>query len=393
MEPVASDDSPKSEIRLHLARKLIKQLIADRIDGKSLSSTKNYIIPSKFYLFKPQIQSFGTTNISYESTSMKKSPRPTSLLQEHQFISAEKDISDSIGILGLGSVAVDDLIFATYAPPNVKTPVKHRERHFGGQAATALFAAARLGIQCTYAGVLGTDELSQAAINNMRSAGINLDYVRQDEKSHAVYALIIVDEAQRTRNIYYHSSPFAGAAIDWPPEEVLRACKVLLVDQHGIPGMTRAASIARSNGIPVVSDLETAPPGSETLFSLINHLILPDSFALSYNGMSLPSDAIKSLWTADRAAVVITCGENGCWYFDSHMPEPGHLPAFSVPVIDTTGCGDVFHDVYAVGLLEGRDLRTRVIMASAAAALKATKRGGQAGCPTRQELETFLMNR
>jgi sulfofructose kinase len=294
------------------------------------------------------------------------------------------------GILALGSVAVDDLLFASYAPPNVKTPVKRRERHFGGQAATALYAAARLGSQCAYAGMLGTDELSLSAIGNMRSAGIDLAYMGQNPQAHAVYSLIIVDNEHHTRNIYYHSSPFSGAAVDWPPEEVLRACQVLLVDQHGIAGMTRAAAVARAASIPVVSDLESAPPGSETLFNLIDHLIISDSFALAYSKKSSPAEAAAALWTPERAAVVITCGGDGCWYLEEGMAKAEYFPAYAVTVVDTTGCGDVFHGVYAAGLIEGLGLKERVRLASAAAAMKAMKRGGQAGCPDRPSLEAFL---
>jgi sulfofructose kinase len=297
------------------------------------------------------------------------------------------------GILGLGSVAVDELIFAEYAPPNRKTRVQHRERHFGGQAATALVAASRLGAACAYAGVLGPDEFSQSAIENLRASGVDLQFLQQNQDAFAVFSLIIVDEENLTRNIYYHSSPFSGAAVDWPPEDVVRACQVLLVDQHGIPGMTRAAGIARSAGIPVVSDLESAPPGSETLFSLVNHMIIPDTFALAYTGEVTPDRATAALWTSERAAVVVTCGEAGCWYRGENMDQPEHFPAYSVPVVDTTGCGDVFHGAYATGLLERMNLRDRVRLASAAAAMKATQRGGQNGCPTRLELETFLGSR
>jgi len=68
---------------------------------------------------------------------------------------------------------------------------------------------------------------------------------------------------------------------------------------------------------------------------------------------------------------------------------PGHS-VILVDVVDTTGCGDVFHGAYAAALAEGRDLADRVGFASAAAALKATRAGGQAGIPPRTVVETFL---
>ena len=85
----------------------------------------------------------------------------------------------------------------------------------------------------------------------------------------------------------------------------------------------------------------------------------------------------------------MTCGAAGSWYRDEAGP-PRHQPAFPVSVVDTTGCGDVFHGAYAAALARGLDLAARVRFAAAAAALKATRAGGQAGIPTRAATEAFL---
>ena len=87
----------------------------------------------------------------------------------------------------------------------------------------------------------------------------------------------------------------------------------------------------------------------------------------------------------------MTCGADGCWYLGGDDPQaPCHQPAMPVTVVDTTGCGDVFHGAYAAGLAKGLALPDRVRLASAAAALKATQRGGQGGIPTRSAVTRFL---
>ncbi len=53
---------------------------------------------------------------------------------------------------------------------------------------------------------------------------------------------------------------------------------------------------------------------------------------------------------------------------------------------DTTGCGDVFHGAYAAELAAGRNLDERIAVASAAAALRASK----GGFPNRANVEEFL---
>ena len=70
-----------------------------------------------------------------------------------------------------------------------------------------------------------------------------------------------------------------------------------------------------------------------------------------------------------------------------------HTPSFDVEVLDTTGCGDVFHGAYIVGQLHGWGLRETAQFASAVAALKARKLGGRAGIPTFDETIAFLRER
>ena len=67
-------------------------------------------------------------------------------------------MSIAFDILGMGCVAVDELLYVPSFPvPDTKMRVRHRERQCGGLAATALVAAARAGARCTYAGTLGDD--------------------------------------------------------------------------------------------------------------------------------------------------------------------------------------------------------------------------------------------
>jgi sulfofructose kinase len=117
--------------------------------------------------------------------------------------------------------------------------------------------------------------------------------------------------------------------------------------------------------------------------------VIHRALAVKRSGCQDPAAAAQALWGPGRQAIVVTCGAEGCWVTGDGGPA-WHQPAFSVPVIDTTGCGDVFHGAYAAALARGLNLEQRVRIASAAAALKATRRGAQAGCPTWQEVEEFL---
>jgi len=304
-----------------------------------------------------------------------------------------KTENKKIDVLGLGVVAVDDLIFVpVYPPADAKIPVSRRERHCGGLTATALVAAARLGCHCAYAGVLGEDELSKFAIERLSQEGISFSHLIRRKEARPVYANIIVDEGQKTRNIFFDLNGFVGADDALPEAQMIRSTRVLFVDHLSPKGMLRAARIAREAGIPVVADFEgSESPQFEELLEQVDHLIVSRAFATAFTGKKDPAEAAKKLWTRNRKVVVTTTGADGCWYVSESSPEsPIHHPAFPVKVVDTTGCGDVFHGAYAAGLVLGMTLSERVRVASAAAALKAVRAGGQEGIPTLTTVQAFL---
>jgi len=292
----------------------------------------------------------------------------------------------------MGAAAVDDLLYVpAYPPADGKVRVSRRERHCGGLTATALVAASRLGARCSYATTLGDDELSRFVLERLRVEQVDEHWVRIRAGAQPIHSIVVVDEQQHTRAIFFDRQGFPGAEPEWPPEAVVRSARVLFVDHVGVPGMVRAARIARAEGIPVVADLEDDDDAMfAELLALVDHVIISQSFARRLTGEQ-GTEAARILWRPDRQVVVVTDGARGCWYVGADEPDRvQHQPAFPVEAVDTAGCGDVFHGAYAAGLVQRLDLDSRVRLAAATAALKATQRGGQAGIPTRPAVEAFL---
>jgi sulfofructose kinase len=295
-------------------------------------------------------------------------------------------------ILGLGCVAVDDLLYLDAFPePDTKVRLRRRERQCGGLTGNALVAAARLGARCAFGGTLGNDESSQFVLDTFRRENIDLAPVRLVPEARPIRSTILVDQGRHTRTILFDLTGTVGANPEWPSEEMLRQCRVLYVDHYGIEGMVRAARIVRQAGNAVIGDLERDEwPGFDDLFGLVDHLIVNQVLARKRTGCADPAEAARQLWSADRAAVVVTCGVAGSWWIGPGQPVPVHQPALAVDVVDTTGCGDVFHGAYAAALVRGLPLAERVRVASVAAAIKATRPGGQLGCPRWEELSSWL---
>jgi sugar/nucleoside kinase (ribokinase family) len=228
----------------------------------------------------------------------------------------------------------------------------------------------------------------------MQGEGIDLQYLARRAEARPIRAVILVDQARQTRTIFYDLAGAVGADPTVPTADMIGSTRVLLVDQFGVEGMIRAARLARAVGVAVVADFEdNSSPGFDELVRWVDHLIVSLGLATAVTGEHRPAAAAQALLKTGCKTAAVTCGADGCWYCDATTTAtPRHQPAFSVAVLDTTGCGDVFHGAYASALARGVELAERVRFAAATAALKATRPGGQAGIPARGVVEAFLEN-
>ena len=301
--------------------------------------------------------------------------------------------SPRIDVIGIGAATVDEFLYVPeYPAPEVKIRVLGRERQPGGLTGTALVAAARFGGRCAYAGVLGTDADSVFIAHSLEREGIDLTHVVRLSDVMAARSTIVVDTGTQTRTIFT-DPPVEETDEHVPGLEVPARCAVAFVDHtHRVP-MLRFAHMAKDVGIPRVADLErdTSDRFPE-LLSLVDHLIVPWTLAVRLTGAADPEQAVDRLWSPDRHTVAVTRGVGGCWFRSVEgVADVAHQPAFPIAaVVDTTGCGDVFHGVYAAALAHRVGATEGIRLASAAAALKAAAKGGQAGIPRRDVIDALL---
>lgn len=295
-------------------------------------------------------------------------------------------------VLGIGCAAVDDLLYvAGYPGPDAKTPVEHSERQCGGLTATALVAAARQGARCAFAGALGQDELSDFVLQTLNDEGIDTTPIARLADNGPIHSTIIVDRTAQTRNIFFQRPPTIGAIAGSPTVEQVQAARVLFVDHYGGEQTVRVQEVARKAGLPIVADLERDDaPFFREILAGCDHLILSRDFATHLTGKSSPAEAASALLVPKSQVVIITDGPCGSWSVTHDQPKPTHHAVFAVETIDTTGCGDTFHGVYAAELSRDTPLLERIRRASAAAAIKATSTGAQKGIPTRGKVDEFL---
>ena len=296
-------------------------------------------------------------------------------------------------VLGFGAIAVDDFLYVEkYPAPDSKARVQQRERHSGGLCATALIAAAKLGATCAFAGVLDDDELSQFSRSELEKHGVDCSQVLAAPGARPSHSTIIVAQ-DGTRTIFSDSSslmPFPRQHIN---AQLLQKARVIFLDhtvsENGVP----IAELATTLDIPLLADIERDAPELDAWIDAVDHLIVGETFARAWTNSADAKTSVQRLGE-NRKLAVVTCGENGCLACGRETAlQVLALPAQRVNVVDTTGCGDVFHGAYASELARGSNVETRLKIAGALASHKAQFRGGRGGLLARNELSRWLEDR
>ena len=96
------------------------------------------------------------------------------------------------------------------------------------------------------------------------------------------------------------------------------------------------------------------------------------------SGRGTPADCAAFYLDRGATCCVFTLGAEGA-YFAHRDGTRLEVPAYSIDVVDTTGCGDAFDAGFITALHHGMDPETGIRFAQAAAALVATGLGSDAG--------------
>lgn len=289
----------------------------------------------------------------------------------------------------LGLNATDHIVVVPRYPEfNSKVEFLSHRVLFGGQAATAAVALARLGLRARYVGRVGSDEVGRLQLASIAGEGVDVSECRVVDGADSQLAFILVDASSGERTVLWSRDPRIAVAPDEISRGLVRSGRALHLDGHNIETEVLAATWAREAGIPVSIDVDK-DYGGERLYPLVDYLVTSEEFPSRVTGIADTRRALAALHERFGCPLVAaTLGRRGAVALCAGSFVES--PAFEVEARDTTGAGDAFHGGFLFGLLEGLDLEASLRVANAVAALNCTRLGARGGLPTRAELEAFL---
>jgi sulfofructose kinase len=299
-------------------------------------------------------------------------------------------MSKSLGVdlVGVGLNATDTLIpLPTYPACGSKIEYRTVSVLPGGQVATTVVACQQWGMQTRYVGKLGDDDAARLHHEAFARAGVEAQLVTV-EGGASPQSLILVDAAGERTVLCRRDDRLTLQPEDLQREWVVNA-RALHVDGHDTAAATLAAKWAREAGIPVIADLDETYPGVEELLQNIDYLIVSRDFPGRLMKEKNLEKALRRMHQRYGCRLsAATLGEEGVLAWDGRSFH--HTEAFNVPVVDTTGAGDIFHAGFIYGLLQEWPLDRQLDFACAAAALNCMAAGARGGIQTVEAIEHLM---
>ena len=293
-----------------------------------------------------------------------------------------------VDVVGVGLNATDTLIpLERFPEPGSKVHYGDRSTQPGGQVATTVVACQTWGLRTRYVGKLGDDDAARLHRAAFRRVGAEAQIVTVPGAA-SLHNVILIDAAGERTVICQRNDQMVLQPADLRREWIVNA-RVLHVDGHDTAAATLAASWARAAGIPVVADLDDTYPGVEDLVANIDYLIVSEDFSCRLMNEPNLEHALRRMQSRYGCHLsAATLGENGVLAWDGKQLI--HSAAYRVPVVDTTGAGDIFRAGFIYGLLRDWPLDRQLDFSCAAAAMNCMAQGARGGIQPVATIENLM---
>jgi sugar/nucleoside kinase (ribokinase family) len=305
-------------------------------------------------------------------------------------------------IICAGMVLVDVLVEGIEAMPRSGETglVSGLSLATGGDAINQAMSLAKLGNRVGLMGLIGDDVQGQFIKDRCAHYGINVEGLCVDPDRSTSTSIVLIDK-RGERSFLSQRNASIGA---FGPEHIdldrirpgLRALSIGSLfcaprfDQEALAPLLRKA---KSVGAVTIADMVMDQQGYglaglSAAWPYLDYVVPSELEAEIFTGSNDPKAIAADFQKRGVKNVVLKRGSKGVFaYFGDTVVA---CPAFSVPVVDTTGAGDNFVGAFVHALVHGSTGDQTLRFASAVAALSLGAVGAGAGLRDLPQVEAFL---
>ena len=295
-----------------------------------------------------------------------------------------------MNIVGIGSPCTDILSVVNKLPkPDSGAGIIDFSRQGGGNVATAIVAAARLGAETGFIGLAGTCLNGKFMREDFEYNNVDISRSITVDGAYSAFSIVLSDLETRSRSIIYQGGNLRRLEVGDLDRDYLTSADFLHLEGCGEAEKT-ASMWVREAGKKVVFDSSNF---SERVKGFLPHIDIFIAAEHYYRGdFGTDPDYEKNCRLVAESGpetVIFTLGEKGCVGFsksEGFFMEDG----LKVNVVDTVGAGDVYHGAFLFGLTKGWKIRDIAKFSNAVSAVKIGYIGGRAGIPTFEIVDKFM---
>lgn len=309
-----------------------------------------------------------------------------------------------LDLVVVGSAVIDHIHRVTVLPErDTGVMVLNRQSGPGGVEGNVAAAAARLGLRVGVIARVGSDSAGALLLDDFRQRGVDASRVQIGGADDTAYTLVFVD-GHGDRSMVTGGHGVRGMTLDQDDDAYIRRARVCFTSGYlPAPLLHRVAGLCADGHGPLLafdlpgsfddlegrglqrSDIDALLPVVDLFLTNREHLRSYTREATLAAGVDyLRSKGVRRASVSDGKRGLVLCElDNGTQ--DMHV-----VPGFPVPVVDTTGAGDVLSAaLIAAWLLGNWSAAEAGRFAAAAAALSCTGWGVREALPGWSEAATL----
>lgn len=271
-----------------------------------------------------------------------------------------------------------------------------------GTAAGTAIDLAKLGAHVIAMGAIGKDEPGDFLVSTYKKYGVETDHLSRKDGVQTSSSMLLI-RPNGERPALHVIGANGELSLDDVDLDVIGAADFLhmggtslLPKMDGEP-TRRLLEHAKSRGVTTTFDLVAIRRPDlldliEPCLPYVDYFMPGFEEAIMMCGLSDRADVIRFFLDRGTGHTVFKMGGAGssiAWLEDGVVREI-RIPAFKVPVVDSTGCGDAYCAGFIIGLSQGWDLARSGLLGTAASGLVIQGLGSDAGIVDLQQTLDFM---
>lgn len=270
----------------------------------------------------------------------------------------------------------------------------------GGSGTNVVVQAARLGADCGFLGLVGTDSIGEDILKSLAQEKVDASRVLRKEGGISLHTDIVVDSAGRKFILLNMGDAF----LDYKPESVdtayIKEAKVFYTDLLPYAAARAGLKAAKEAGLKTAFNMQVELPAMNGFGAptegILESLREVDLFAPCRAGLYQlcgTEDLEKCLAFLRpyfKGTLLVTLGSRGAVAFDEQDRRYETPCMQGIKIVDTTGAGDAFMGgMLYTYLLHGMPLQQAIEFSTICAGITCTKLGARSA-PTLEEVRARL---